>query len=980
MNVRSVKPTPIRTLISSARNIDDPSAPLLAELPGTGTIPSNNIASTVPLQNDHFINIVASRPSSEVNPHLWPWQAEALDAWHQAGCRGVVEAVTGAGKTMIGITAAYEAFRKGIKVLVLVPTAELQTQWQQRLMETLPQADVGTLGNGRQDSLNSCDILVAIINSATRGALLSEHSQGMLIADECHRYAAKTFAKALHTGFSYRLGLTATYKRPDNAETMVLDPYFGGVVFQLWYDRALRDGVIARFDIAFVGVTLTDSERGEYQVASSAVSKLGMSLKTKLELQSAPFEQFMSTVQALASRKLDRSPIVFMARKYLEAVVKRQRVLTNAKNKMKVLEGIAPVIAESQGTLVFSQTVDSSTQAAQLLQRRGIETKAVSSESKPQERRGAMQLFANGVAKVLCAPRILDEGIDVPDSDLAVVLSGSKQPRQTVQRLGRIIRRKSDGRHGRFVVLYAVNTIEDEKRNREQQFGAVLPSARHIADFDETEIRELRKFLRAPAPELPDEPTQSGSAPNTPGEHAPSSDSDNVSLNPTSSSEGSAPAGKRESPNTIPKPVVLLKDIDDGDEPREVLRKVPDTDDLVGLYLKQIGQFPLLSAAEEVEIAKRIEAGMFADHVLALGRYSTRRERHDLEWARADGRAALNQMVSSNLRLVVSIAKRYAGRKMSFLDLIQEGNLGLVRAVQKFDFTKGNKFSTYATWWIRQGIDRGIGDFANTIRIPVHLVETFPEYWKCSRDAESREACTHDHSKAEDALRMQPSSLDGYLDLQWDGHYAESHRSFDDRIVTPEVFTEDPEARMIDTEFLAEINSVIDRLPAREAEIVRRRFGWYGGEPQTLDAIGQNFNVTRERIRQLEKISLQTLREEMLASAVLEETQYAASHPQQLPSPVKPVETRTRTKSAAGDELTRPVVRRLAGPVLRTVEATATQPGKLVARLRKAPALEPTDPAPRFDVIEPTPSSSRAQREKLKAKKQKQWGSFHRGS
>ena len=185
---------------------------------------------------------------------------------------------------------------------------------------------------------------------------------------------------------------------------------------------------------------------------------------------------------------------------------------------------------------------------------------------------------------------------------------------------------------------------------------------------------------------------------------------------------------------------------------------------------------------------------------------------------------------------------------------------------------------------------------------------------------------------------------------------------------------------MIDTEFLAEINSVIDRLPAREAEIVRRRFGWYGGDPQTLDAIGQNFNVTRERIRQLEKISLQTLREGMLASAVLEETQYAASHPQQLPSPVKPVETRTRTKSAAGDELTRPVVRRLAGPVLRTVEATATQPGKLVARLRKAPALEPTDPAPRFDVIEPTPSSSRAQREKLKAKKQKQWGSFHRGS
>src|SRR5699024_252859 len=148
-----------------------------------------------------------------------------------------------------------------------------------------------------------------------------------------------------------------------------------------------------------------------------------------------------------------------------------------------------------KGSLIFSQTVDSSSQAAHVLQRAGIETKAVSSASKPHERRGAMQQFANGFAKVLGAARLLDEGIDVPDSDLAVVLSGSKQPRQTIQRLGRIIRRKDDGRHGRFVVLYAINAIEDETRNRDQQFGAVVPSARRIADFTETQIRELRKFL-----------------------------------------------------------------------------------------------------------------------------------------------------------------------------------------------------------------------------------------------------------------------------------------------------------------------------------------------------------------------------------------------------------------------------------------------------------------------------------------------------
>lgn len=812
-------------------------------------------------RRDPFVATVSSCSSSEVNPYLWEWQAESLDAWHQADCRGVIEAVTGSGKTMIGITAAFEAFRQGIKVLVLVPTAELQAQWQRRLLETLPQAAVGTLGNGRHDSLGGCDVLVAIINSATRESLLNVHSEGLLIADECHRYAAPTFANALHANFKYRLGLTATYRRPDNADAEVLDPYFGGVVFQLWYDRALSDGVIAEFDVAFVGVKLTDAERAEYQAASASVSKLGMSLKTKLELQHAPYERFARAVQRLAARKNDQSPVAFMARKYLEAVVNRQKVLTNAKHKLEVLKGIAPVIAESRGTIVFSQTVDSSTRATDVLMSKGIETRAVSSESKPYERRGALQLFASGIAKALCAPRILDEGIDVPDSDLAVVLSGSKQPRQTVQRLGRVIRRKKDGRHGRFVVLFATNTIEDEERNWDQQFGSMLPHARRIAEFHETQQRELRRFLRGSPDDRPNADDADTVGSPTPAQLL-------IPFEPSGSENASDGVVTPEIPRNTPRnqsSVVLLKDEDD--EPLEQLSWLPETDDLVRVYLNQIAQYSLLSAEQEVECAMRIEAGLFAKYLHGRGKYSTRRERHDLEGVVADGDEAFDQMVCANLRLVVSVAKRYSGRKMAFLDLIQEGNLGLVRAVQKFDYTKGNKFSTYAMWWIRQSITRGLADFSNTIRLPVHVVETLPDYLTCNATEESKAACSHDHSLAESALRMQPLSLESYLEMQWSTHYRDSISTIDDRIIDPGMFTDHPEQVLLETEWVAKVNHLVDTLPEREAEIIRRRFGWYDDEPQTLDLIGQHFNVTRERIRQLEKKSLEHLREIVEASA-----------------------------------------------------------------------------------------------------------------
>lgn len=829
--------------------------------PKPSSLPTVHLA--VSSQRDPFVDLVLSRPASEINPGLWSWQAEALDAWHAAECRGVIEAVTGAGKTLIGITAAFEAFRQGIKVLVLVPTAELQDQWQRRLLETIPQADVGTLGNGRHDSLRDCDVLVAIINSATKRDILQQHSLGLVIADECHRYAARTFSTALDEGFSYRLGLTATYRRPDKEEAAVLDPYFGGVVFRLWYERALQDGVISSFDIAFVGIKLTDAERAEYQTTSSVISKLGMSLKVKLQLTEATFSAFMGVLQSLASRKDDRSPEAMMARKYLEAMNKRISVLTNAKRKLEILDELSSVVGESRGTLVFSQTVDSSTMAAGRLQQSGIETEAVSSESKAHERRGALQRFAHGRAQALCAPRILDEGIDVPDADLAVVLSGSSRPRQTIQRLGRVIRRKADGRHGRFVVLFAVNTTE--ANHLDVQFENVEPFARRIGRFADDEVRSLRKFLRGPKPTLQAEPESISGSDTLPGTELRAerprptagileTDGHATSHSPEAVTEaGPTPVVTQER-----EPIVLRKE--DDDEPSEHLTEVMDVEDLVKVYLKQIGRYPLLSAEDEIELSKQIEAGLFADFVLSKGEYESRRHRHDLEAVRHDGEVAVDRMVGANLRLVVSIAKRYTGLGMAFLDVIEEGNLGLTRAVQKFDYTKGNKFSTYATWWIRQAITRALADQSKTIRIPVHMHERIFTMRKCQANDAALALCEHDHSAEERALRIQPRSLDAYLAAGRWGLFNEIGHPLDEILDEPGSIVPDPLALVLQEENKAMVRVLLESLPKKNADILRRRFGWINGEIQTLDEIGKIHGLTRERIRQIEKQSMKELR------------------------------------------------------------------------------------------------------------------------
>jgi RNA polymerase primary sigma factor len=296
--------------------------------------------------------------------------------------------------------------------------------------------------------------------------------------------------------------------------------------------------------------------------------------------------------------------------------------------------------------------------------------------------------------------------------------------------------------------------------------------------------------------------------------------------------------------------------------------------DSVHTYLKSIGRRNLLTAAEEVELAKRIEAGLFAEHKLDTESGLSKRYRTDLELVAEDGRRAKAHMLEANLRLVVSVAKKYSDRGLSLLDVVQEGNLGLIRAVEKFDYSKGYKFSTYAMWWIRQAIQRGFADSARTIRLPVHVLEMLSKLSRVERDMHQRLgreptpeelAVELDRTpdQIEELLRTsrQPISLDSTI-----GEDGET--SIGDLIEDVDA----PEAsELVDRQLMADqLRHALDGLTPREATIMSMRFGLYDGNPHTLDEIGKALGLTRERIRQLEKQSLSKLRHPSRAQPLLD--------------------------------------------------------------------------------------------------------------
>jgi len=299
--------------------------------------------------------------------------------------------------------------------------------------------------------------------------------------------------------------------------------------------------------------------------------------------------------------------------------------------------------------------------------------------------------------------------------------------------------------------------------------------------------------------------------------------------------------------------------------PAADLDAVAASADLVRVYLNEIGKVALLTAVDEVELSKRIEAGLYAQHLLDSPNTFTTARKRDLRMVAADGARAKDHLLRANLRLVVSLAKRYTGHGMPFLDLIQEGNLGLIRAVEKFDYTKGFKFSTYATWWIRQAISRAMADQSRTIRLPVHLVEQVNKLQRIRRELNQSLGRDATHAELAHELDITEERVRELIDLSRDLVSLDQTVGADDDASLGDFIADERSSVAAETTveaglMRAQLHGVLDSLEAREAAVVRMRYGLDGGQPKTLDEIGRAFKLSRERIRQIERETMAKLR------------------------------------------------------------------------------------------------------------------------
>lgn len=399
------------------------------------------------------------RAAAAGEPCLLPllaWQVRAVRAWVSAGSTGVVEAVTGTGKTHVGLEVIARAVASGERSTVLVPTVDLQRQWLERLQTHLPGAEAACLGGVGGGDVERAPVVVALVQSASRTDLTRHAGMTTLVADEVHRYGADSWSSALRPTYTHRLGLTATLERADDGVDRHIRPYFGATVMTYLFEEAITDDVVAPFRLIFAPVAMRPDEQEKYDAETTTLSRALSSIRAVGELRNnRPLPQQLAELTARSDR------VGRLARSAAMATTRRRLLLAELEGKLDAVNRLAGVVDSSQGTVIFTQTKRMAEGAAERLRSQNVAAAAMFSGVPDAERQQNLRDLATGTLQALAAPKLLDEGIDVPSVDLGVVLAASRSRRQMVQRLGRVIRRKKDGRAVTFVLVYAPGTVED---------------------------------------------------------------------------------------------------------------------------------------------------------------------------------------------------------------------------------------------------------------------------------------------------------------------------------------------------------------------------------------------------------------------------------------------------------------------------------------------------------------------------------------
>lgn len=397
-------------------------------------------------------------------PSMFEWQRKAYAAWEAAGFVGVVEAATGTGKTRLAMEAIARFGCEGYRITVLVPTLVILEQWVRELERTFKDLlRIGRFDGTRKDSFLGHDIIVACVNSACKNPIQALGSDGKtcLIADEVHHYGSRTFAKSLVDQYAVRLSLTATYSRRDAGVKKVLDPYFNSVCFRYTLAEASEDGVVAPYDVVYHRVSFSPSDRYRYDDLHRRIGKSLFALENVFNIRTTPFYEFFDTIIQIS--EVPEHPAYKVAKEFIFCFSERKKMLSQGEEKFEVLRFFESKIQESDRVLVFNLTQEASERSARELETLGFASQAVHSGLPRDQRSYVLERFRSGRIKVLCAPLVLDEGIDVPSADLAIILAAHQSERQFIQRAGRVLRKKKDGRKAGIIIVYYENTMEDPK-------------------------------------------------------------------------------------------------------------------------------------------------------------------------------------------------------------------------------------------------------------------------------------------------------------------------------------------------------------------------------------------------------------------------------------------------------------------------------------------------------------------------------------